>query len=66
MVTRFRRRDGDRASLHYDRLCSEPALERWQEFERRVHGFDVAIILGLTLTVLGVPAVSLMLWLLRA
>ncbi|MDR5881144.1 hypothetical protein [Caballeronia sp. LZ032] len=65
MVTKFRRREADRASLTYDRLVMDPTLERWKAFEQRLHGFDVAIIIGLGIAVLGLPAVFLILWVLR-
>jgi hypothetical protein len=66
MVTRFRRREADRASLNYDRLYSDPVLDHLQAFERRLHGFDVAIIIGLVLAALGLPVMFLLLWFMRA
>jgi hypothetical protein len=65
-MTRFRRREGDRASLNYDGFYKDSILKHLQHFKRRLHGFDVANVLGLMIAALGLPVMFLLLWFLRA
>ncbi len=52
-------------SLNYDRLAADPVLKRQQEFEERMHVYDVLIVIGLATAAMGLPTVFIMLYFLK-
>jgi hypothetical protein len=41
----------------YDRFSDDPAIDRLHKLEERLHGFDIATILGLVIAVISMPVV---------
>ncbi|WP_250470163.1 hypothetical protein [Caballeronia sp. GAFFF2] len=60
------KRQVENISLNYDRLAADPVLKRQQEFEERMHVYDVLIVIGLVTAAMGLPTVFFMLYFLKA
>ncbi|MDR5881141.1 hypothetical protein [Caballeronia sp. LZ032] len=67
MPTRSRYRRNRRpkpASLNYENMMEATVLNRQRVFEERTQMYDVLIIIGVGIAMLGLPSVFLMFWIL--